>query len=245
MVDQQHYPKAPITEAIIDLRVELPEKMTIHDLEKVHLGYENTYPTRKNRNLASGRMELGQKVSATASSRQIGFLFISGDEKQVFQARLDGFTMSRLAPYGSWDPFRDEARRLWNTYRSIANPVKIVRLAVRYINRLDLPLPLRDFKDYLRTVPEVSPDLPQELAGYFMQLTIPQKDIKSMVLLNQTIIPPSRPDVVSVVLDIDIFRSEEPPSDEEHVWSFFEELHRRKNEVFEACLTDQARELFQ
>lgn len=31
--------------------------------------------------------------------------------------------------------------------------------------------------------------------------------------------------------------------DEEGVWSFFEELHVRKNQIFEACLTDRTREL--
>lgn len=123
--------------------------------------------------------------------------------------------------------------------------MKVIRLAVRYINRIDLPLPVHDLKDYLRTVPEVSPDLPQGLAGYFMQVAIPQEDIKSTVLLNETIVPPAKPDVVSVVLDIDIFRTEDLPSEEEPMWGLFEELRIRKNSVFEACITDRTRELFQ
>jgi uncharacterized protein (TIGR04255 family) len=64
--------------------------------------------------------------------------------------------MSHLAPYENWNAVRDEARRLWALYRSIAKPSKLIRLAVRYINRIDMPLPLGDFKDYLRTVPDVT-----------------------------------------------------------------------------------------
>ena len=129
-------------------------------------------------------------------------------------------------------------------YRSVAKPTKVTRLAVRYVNRLDLPLPVADLKEYLRTVPEVSSDLPQNLAGYFMQLRIPQVDIKSLLLLNQAIIDPAKPGVASVVLDNDVFRDDDPPTDEQGVGDFFEVLRKRKNDVFEACITDRARELF-
>src|SRR3990172_12756662 len=229
MPTKKHYPKAPITEAIIDLRVELPEGTGISELEIVHEGLEAAYPTKKNRILAEVQAQIGdQGAAAAARSKHVGFLFSSRDEKQIFQARLDGFTMSRLAPYESWEPFLDEARRLWDKYRSIAKPTKVTRLATRYINRLDLPLPVNDLKDYLRTVPEVSSELPQNLAGYFMQLRIPQEDIKALLLLNQAIIDPSKPGVASVVLDIDVFRVDELPRDEQAVWDFFEVLRIRK-----------------
>ena len=246
MAVQRHYPKAPITEAIIDLRVELTDGVTVGDLESVHVGQESAYPTKRNITRAVLQGQIGdQGAAAAASSKPIGFLFTSQDEKQVFQVRLDGFTMSRLAPYERWEPFRDEAHRLWDVYRSVANPKKVVRLAVRYVNRLNLPLPFGDFKEYLKTVPEVSPELPQGLAGFFMQLAIPQEDIKSVALLNEAIIEPTVPNTVSVVLDIDVFRTDDLPYGEDGVWAFFETLRDRKNEVFEACITDRARELFE
>ena len=245
MSPKRHYQKAPITEAIIDLRVELRPDFPVSELSKAHEGQEAAYPTVQERHAAFGQMQVGPQVSAIAGSQHIGYLYRSGDSKQIYQARLDGFTMSRLAPYENWESLRDEARRLWDIYRSVAKPPKVSRLAVRYINRIDIPLPLRDFKDYLRTVPEVSPDLPQGLAGYFMQLTIPLEDIKSLALINETIIEPSCQNVVSVVLDIDIFRTADLPPDEEGIWAFFEELRDRKNQVFEACITDKARDLFQ
>jgi len=137
----RHYARAPITEAIIDLRVELPEDKSVSDLESVHKGLETAYPMMKHRSLAVFHGEIGnQGAAAAASSKNIGFLLTSQDGKYIFQARLDGFTMSRLAPYENWEPFRDEARRLWNVYRAVAKPAKVTRLAVRFINRLDLAL---------------------------------------------------------------------------------------------------------
>lgn len=245
MIAQRHYQKPPITEAIIDFRVELPTEIGVNELNKAHGGEEATYPSVEQLHAAFGQMQVGPQVSAIAGSQHIGYLFRSVDGKQIYQARLQGFTMSRLAPYESWNTFRDEARRLWDLYCSVAKPSRIVRLAVRYINRIDIPLPLNDFKNYLRTVPEVSSDLPQGLAGYLMQLAVPLEDIKSLTLINETIIEPANQNVVSVVLDIDIFRTADLPADEESTWAFFEELRFHKNKVFEACITDKARELFQ
>ena len=50
---------------------------------------------------------------------------------------------------------------------------RVVRMAVRYINRLDLPGPGVDLKEYLKTWPEASADLAQPLASFLMQLDDP------------------------------------------------------------------------
>lgn len=245
MAASRHYPKAPITEAIIDLKVELPSTATLDHLKAVNEGFKQAYPIVKPRELVHGQIEFGQGLKTSASTKKIGFAFCSADGRQIYQARLDGFTMSRLAPYESWELFRCEARRLWEAYRSSTRPVRIKRLAVRYVNRLDLPLPFSDFNEYLRTIPELSPDLSQRLSGFFMHLESPQEDLNSLALINETIVGAPGPDIVSVVLDIDVFRDRDVPSSEDAIWSFFEQLRVRKNEIFEACITEKARRLFQ
>ena len=240
----KHYSKAPITEAVIDLRVELPPGVSASSLERAHKGEEARYPIIEPLMSNVGQMVFGPQASASASSTPTGFLFRSADKKQIYQARLDGFTMSRLAPYERWEEFCSEGRRLWNIYRSVAQPSKVVRAAVRYINRINIPLPVSDFGDYLRTVPQVSVDLPQGLSGYFMQLMLPLPDIKGYALINETIIEPASLNVVSIVLDIDIFRTDDLPSAENDLWALLEQFRHVKNNVFEACITDKTRGLF-
>jgi uncharacterized protein (TIGR04255 family) len=243
----RHYAKAPITEAIIDLRVQPRDGLSLDNLEHVAASLRQAYPKHDKTYEVAGMMAVlpGVSASATAQQRQTGFKLTSVDGKQIWQSRFDGFTFSRLAPYDSWRPFRDEAHRLWQAYRQVASPLAISRLAVRYINRIDIPAQSVDLKQYFRTSPEVAPDLPQQLAGFFMQLRIPQDDLKSLLLVNQTIIPPAQEGVVSVVLDIDLFRDIEIPSEEDAIWRFFDELHDRKNQIFEACITDETRRLFE
>ncbi len=243
MQSRKHYSRPPITEAVIDLRVELPDEVTLDTLKRLHLNVEADYPNRQEFLIIQGQMTAGASVGATASQTQVGYGFSSRDQKMFFQARLDGFSFSRLAPYDCWEAFRDEAQRLWSIYRSATQPKAITRQAVRYINRLDIPLPIGDLKDYLRTVPEVSPDLSQGLSGYFMQLQIPQEDINGMLVLNEAIAPPLQPDVVSVILDIDLFRERNISDDEAGIWEFMEQLHARTDRIFEACITERTREL--
>jgi len=238
-----HYSKAPLTEAVLDIRVELPGEITLQELKDVQIGEEEKYPRREDCFIVVGQMSVGTQVGASAKQTPNGYRFVSQDNRQIFQARVDGFTFNRLAPYETWESFRDEARRLWEIYRPIANPKNIKRLALRYINRLDLPLPLKDFKDYLRTIPEISPDMSQGLSGYFMQLQLPQPDLEAMLVLNQTLIPPPSPNLVSVVLDFDLFCKDNVPSEDQDIWKRFEILRIRKNEVFEACITNKTRRL--
>jgi uncharacterized protein (TIGR04255 family) len=241
---QKRYSRAPITEALIDFQVELPSEVALNALADMHSQVRIDYPTCQDFVHVQGQMLTEPEVTATASKSHIGYRFLSDSEKQIILARLDGLTFSRLAPYDCWDTFRDEARRVWEIYRTLTYPKNITRLAVRYINRLDLPLPLEDLKEYLRTVPEVSPDLsPQGLSGYFMQLQIPQENSGGILVLNEAIIQPYETDVVSVLLDIDLSQTGNLPNDDEELWDFLEHLHTRKNQVFEACITDRTREL--
>ncbi|MDQ2996792.1 MAG: TIGR04255 family protein [Chloroflexota bacterium] len=244
MSKELHYKNSPLTEAVIDLQVTVSEEVTLEALASMQSEQKHSYPTRRDQMYVEGQFSVDPETPPASGIRtQRGYAFLSDDERQIFQARLDGFTFSRLAPYENWESFRDEARRLWTVYRAITKPQKINRLAVRYINRLDLPLPFDDFNQYLRTVPVVSPELPQALNSYFMQLQIPYEDLSATLILNQALLPLTDPDKVPILLDIDIFRDTDMAEGEESIWEFFEKLRSRKNDVFEACITEQMKEL--
>ncbi|MGG6295237.1 TIGR04255 family protein [Leptolyngbya sp. AN02str] len=240
------YTKAPITEALIDFRVELPPEVEVTNLKSIQSDIQADYPRSEDLITFQSQIQTGPDFTTTASHKTVGCRFLSDDRKQVLQARLDGFAFSRLAPYSAWEPFRNEAKKLWQVYSAVAQPSSIKRVAVRYINRLDLPLPLEDFKDYLRTFPELSPDLSQDLADYVMQVIIPERELDSWLMLQEGVVPtPSGvSDVVSIALDITLFREPQTPIAEEDAWELLERFRIRKNDVFEACITNKTRSLF-
>jgi uncharacterized protein (TIGR04255 family) len=104
-------------------------------------------------------------------------------------------------------------------------------------------MPIRDFRDFIRFYPEVSADLSQDLAGFFLQVQVPQEDLGAMLILNEAMVPPSGPGVVSVVLDIDVFKQGLKLESDGEVWSILEAFRLKKNLVFEGCITNRTREL--
>jgi uncharacterized protein (TIGR04255 family) len=235
------YMRAPITEAVIDIRVTPAPSLQVDRLRALANGLEERYPRVGDSLQLFAQFRVGG-LGQTTEPVKVGYQF-SGPN-QSFHAQLGGWSFSRQAPYESWEAFQTEARELWVRYRSVVAPENIVRIAVRYVNRIDLPLPIADLSKYLRTFPEVSADLPQNLAGYFMQLQIPFEEFKVMINLNQAIVPPPRHDVVSLVLDLDVWRISDIPQDEDGMWELFSTLREVKNRAFEACITDETRELF-
>jgi uncharacterized protein (TIGR04255 family) len=239
-----HYDNAPITEALIDIRVDITaSEAGLRLLEPLHERVKDRYPGRKRHSQVLGQFCWGDAVGASAKQTQTGFVFTSEDEKQVFQARCDGFTFSRLRPYGSWPELRDEARRLWDIYRATVTPETITRVAVRYINQINVQSAQIDYKDYFRTTPEVSPVLPQSLSGFFMQLQFPQPDFGGLLILTQTAVQPPDPGTNSVILDLDVSK-ECAMVDDHEIWGLLETLRDRKNEFFEGCITEKTRALF-
>src|SRR5438874_6884893 len=57
------------------------------------------------------------------------------------------------------------------------------------INRIEIPLPMRDFKDYILTIPEIAPGLPQGLANFFMRLIIPVPAMNAIAIVTEAFDP--------------------------------------------------------
>jgi uncharacterized protein (TIGR04255 family) len=237
------YQKAPITEAVMDIRVAPRFDLDMATLASVGAGTD--FSEVGDLFSVTGAISLGAPATQTITPAKEGFRFSTKAGGRVFQAQRNGWSFSKLAPYESWEAFSSEGRELWRRYRDATRPEAIDRVALRYINRLDLPLPVADFKEYILTSPEVAPALPQQLSGFLMQLHIPQFDINAMTVLNLALVPPPGPDICSILLDIDVFRTADAPQADDELWAYLEKLRERKNFVFEACITEKMRRRFE
>jgi uncharacterized protein (TIGR04255 family) len=150
-----------------------------------------------------------------------------------------------LKPYDKWETLRDEARELWQHYVQIASPESVTRVALRYINRIEIPLPIRDFKDYILTTPEIAPDLPQGLGSFFMRLVIPDPKAQAVAVVTQTVESVDESsNRLPLIFDIDVFRMAAFGVQDEALWEMCEQLHDLKNEIFFKSITPKAKELF-
>lgn len=246
---QRRYKNAPITEAVIEIRVQPDGPKAPSDLQQLGEELKRQFPKQAPMQLVRLGVTVPPGAPAGApfkevSSQHVGLRLSSADDRRVLQIRGNGLAYSHLAPYTDWPTFRGEARPLWDRYRKLCPTAKLTRCALRYINRVDIPGVKIEVPDYFRLYPEVPDDLPQhDVVSMTLNVQIPQQDLDCMATINQGLVDPPRPDVISVLLDIDIFRLGIEKWEDTQVWEFLEKLRVRKNELFEGCITDRTREL--
>ena len=245
MADWPRFPNAPINEALLDIRAKLPPGVDLSRLATFQEGIGERYPDRSERSSWQAGFELQPTgdVKLHPIGGPNGYLFKAPDGRRLVQARLDGFTFNWLKPYDKWQTFRDEAKELWRRYLDIATPQGVSRIALRYINQLNIPLPMEDFKDYIRTTPEIAPGLPQGLQNFFMRLEIPDPDSRAIAIVTQTLAP-QKEDALPLILDIDVIREQTFHAQSSEIWEAFEQLRDLKNRIFFLSITDKAKDLF-
>lgn len=244
--------KAPIVEAVLDIRIQpLPEESLaacarfIDSLPEQYSGLKEEMVTWEHR-FAFGNKTPDEEMGTF--QRLVGYRKASSEGtpgRQFVQARLDGFTLNRLEPYDSWSSLAKEARELWNAYRNCVGPTSVLRLALRYINRIELPVPIERLEDYFNTLPVLAPNLGYSIGNHLMRFEVSIPEIQAGAVINCTTCAASSPELVGFSLDIDVFKSKEVPQAEPEIWSTFEQLRDEKNLIFFSSITPTTRNLLQ
>jgi uncharacterized protein (TIGR04255 family) len=250
MVAPRPLARAPIMEAIIDLRVHVAEGVNVVQLDealsRVNFGYVKKGPILRGQFGFSFNTDEAPIAQPLLSETMIvGGRFHSIDEKYVAQFTTEGFTLSRLSPYESWEALIDEARRVWDVYRICVGATLIHRTATRYINNLSLPMHPGDrFEKYLTSLPTMPPDFPQTISSFLQRFVVLDGPSGATAILTQALDQVTTVGPLPVILDIDVFRETKFPSDSQEVWTYLTDLRTLKNRFFFGALTDAAMELY-
>lgn len=164
------------------------------------------------------------------------------DGSEVLQFRRNGVTYSILKNYTSWDMLRDAARNAWLRFLAISGPVNVSRVAVRYINAIDVPLGA-DFDEYLTAGPRIPTPLPQVLNGFLQRVVVPFEDDDASAIITQAMEVPTAGNI-PVVLDIDVFGNCSLEGESAEIWSKLERLRGIKNRVFFSSLSQEVLKLY-
>lgn len=242
-----HLPNAPIVEALLDIRAQVADELSVDTLRSAHESLRGGYPKTKERRRFEGTFKLikGGSVDATAQEFSVdGYQFISADGLQVVQFRLDGFTFNRLKPYPDWATFRKEAKHLWNVYRRLARPISVSRVALRYINEIVIPVTGHPWHDYLRSPPRLPEEFDRTPKTFLQRFEIDDSDSGTTWLITQALKPSPSPATTTILLDIDVFK--QGSFDEESIWGVADLLRKIKNDIFFRTIRQPiALELFQ
>ena len=245
MQNYENFPNAPITEALLDIKVQQQEGVTLDDLKELHPKLKVRFPEITEQRVFAAKFKVGKEPAySPGPDLTLGYLFRSQEEKKVVQYRLNGFTFNKLKPYESWSALKSEAKELWEPYFEKVKPIKILRIALRYINRIEVPLPIKHFNEYILTNPEIAPKLPQHVSHFLMRIELPNEEIPATAMITMTMERPDKPKNLPLIFDIDVFQQVEYKKITDIIWNDFDKLRNFKNDIFFDSITEKTKELF-
>lgn len=240
-----HLSNAPIVEAVVDWRVKLPIDFDIEKFKEMGSALGPRYKLSDEEKEFEFKFQPKSRDAPQVSSHKIrGYRFKTEDGFEIVNFQQNGFNFSRLKPYTQWDSVFGEAERIWNIYRSVCQPEEISRIAVRYINRILLPLPLKDFGVYFVVPPVALPQgVPPLINALLYRVSLSEPGSGIVTNVTQVLEPPDAGHA-PFILDIDAYIARGMDPDSPDVRPHFFALRAMKNRVFFALLTPTAIDMF-
>lgn len=248
MVERRKYRNPPIQEALCELQF----ASTVPDWDPTIPGrlYErvkDVYSGKPRQQMQAG-IQLGGDPTTPELRWEAGvprIQFITPAEDRILAVGPNVISLSTLPPYDGWEDFRPRIEAALTAYQDIAQPEGIKRIGVRYINRIITKGDHLHLGELFTTPPQLPDELDASLSSFFTRWEAMYSDIP--VKLIQTFgSVQSEPGTAAFVLDLDVFRQweEKEGLPVEEAMSQVDILRERERELFEASITDRAREMF-
>lgn len=234
----------PIVEALLDIECDMPPAQQLEALiDPAKAAFGDKYPKLQTQYLQEYRLKAAPDSLSSLATRPglVGLRFLQDDEKALVQARVEGFSFNRLAPYTRFDDYLPEIERAWRLYVALASPILVRTIRLRFINRILIPFEGSNVNldDYFT----ISPRLPDEdrfrFVGFFQQYTAVEKKTANIV---QVLLTAQKPEggVLPVIFDNGAAAPEQgDPQDWPRLSARIQELRALKNDVFQRSLTQK------
>lgn len=248
MSETQKLDRAPIREAIIDIR--FSSKATIEDIKSFADSISDLFtsiePVIVN-DVTFNHSTNAQSSEVTHDQVLTGYVLQS--ESHIYQVKLDGIVASKLEPYDCWDSFMSDARDFWIKYSSSIEIQKINRIALRYVNCIEIPLNegKANLSDYLEAAPELPDNLNVSINAFVskVQFFMPEYDCQAILIHASE--GHSKPlDRINIIVDIDVFKEHSETASSRNggdIWPLFHALRDAKNQIFFSAITEQTKGL--
>jgi uncharacterized protein (TIGR04255 family) len=240
--EPRHYPRPPITEAVIELRS--GSALTPRDLERCRDRFKRQYETVESVN----EIEVTLQPDGKATNRVKSSGYKMTARNAVGTVILTPFSLAtiRLAPYQQWENLLQSAKENLETFAKVVGRQPIVRLATRFINRIDIPnnqYNAARTKDFVTFGASVPGQIAESVTAHFATANFTIENGIKLVVQSGPINPVLL-DHSSILLDIDAAIEADIPTRIDDMWEKTEILRAAKNRVFESSITDRCRELF-
>jgi uncharacterized protein (TIGR04255 family) len=247
---RRQYSNPPIVEAVCEFRFAPGQawNLTVPGLfyEKIKDSYPGE-PQQQNliaAEVLAGQLPANPEFALRSSLNKL--LFQSANATRLVGIGPDTLSIHSLRPYQGWDEFKQNIDQAFQVYLDVVKPIGVTRIALRYINQIDIPsneeIKLNDYFTVYPQLPEEG--VPSRMSAFStrLELIYPDTPIKLVLNLSDAVPPPGQ---IVIILDLEIFQEwVEKSLHLQEALSNLYVLKQREGQAFENLITDRTRELF-
>jgi uncharacterized protein (TIGR04255 family) len=171
-------------------------------------------------------------------------LLFAPDRKMLIQLGPRLLVINALKPYPGWEGFKPRIRKAWEALQQVVEVRGLERIGLRYINQIELPTQEANLEEYFEFYPFVGKRLPQRMVSFISGAEFPYAEDRDRCRV-QLITPAAAKESKIAILDIDYFLARPRAIEMSEVLDWIEEAHSRVEEIFEGCITDKLRGIFE
>jgi uncharacterized protein (TIGR04255 family) len=239
------YRNPPLIEAVCDFRLmpDSPWDLTIHGL--IYEKIKKSFPHKEQRLIQEVEINQGAKgieQQVRISERSV---FLTADKTIFVQVGPHLLAVNCLKPYPRWERFKPTIEEAFHALISSTEVKGLARIGHRVINHIEIPLTSLLLDDYFEFRPLLGSSLPQNMASFILGCVMPFNDNRDFCKIQLTNGIPDVSGHRAFFLDIDYYMEKSDGIPFSHALGWVEQAHRQVNDIFEGCITDRLREIFQ
>lgn len=239
------YANPPVVEAVCEFRLtpDTPWDMTIPGL--VYEKLRDAFPRREQRLMQEVELIQGPEGLQQQIRTSERILLFADDRKTFIQLGPRLLAVNALRPYPTWEGFKPKIERAFESLSRTVEIGGLERIGLRYINQIEIPSSMFKIENYLQFYVLLGPQLPQDLADFIARGEFVYADGRDRCRVELKPAPSRDPQRTTLMLDIDYFLARQKAVEAHAAINWIEAAHDRVEQVFEGCITDSLRNLFQ
>ncbi len=241
---ESRYSNPPLQEAVFEIRFPPESEWDIAIPGLIYQLVRDEYPERGQRRVREIEMRLGPEGFTEELLVTERAEFTTGDGRAGVQVGPRLLTVNCLSPYPGWREFRRRIQTLLDALRETTGLGEVESLTLRYLNLIRIPGERVDFRDYFAIFPHFGRSLPATPESFILgcELAFGEGEDACRIELSDAA---GEEGVCAYVLDLDYFLDQSVGTTMDRTMEWVDRAHGHLLSVFEGCITDRARKLFQ
>ena len=242
---RKKYKYPPLVEVVSEIRFSLESEWDITIPGRLYDLIKKDFSKKKEKVVYESSISQKEGEFAHTTRPSPLMWFLSEDDSKIIQVGKNLLSINHLEPYSSWEDMYLMISENLKKYKIIAEPKGIDKITLNYINKINIPKKQIEIGEYFDLTIKYSNKLSQEHHDFIVGVVFPFKDDASYLKLTFMSTVPDNLETSSFMLILDYYHDLKEKIDIKDTKNWYNNAHKNIEHVFEACIKNPLREVFQ